>query len=318
MYTNNRSSIVDPILYKLEQERLTVLSKNRRDINYGLLFMIGSSFVLNLLWARSFVFRTADFGIIQMIVVLAILTYIIIIYLRRKRLTAFKRTTKTKILNKLLQSVDSQLTYHPKRNISGNEFEASGIFHEISSRYNCEGVLEGQQGNITFRLAEVKAQESYGKHNYNTFFYGPFIVIELAKYFSGKTYVLPTSNPETFFNWTSCKTWDSDHEGEELKFNDSRFSRAFRAISNDPNGANILSEKFRSEIQKIGHEVYASFSGNNIYLAVNSRREFLAINPNVSLLKANVIKDLKKEIELLVGIVDSLATKNTPGITEPY
>ena len=222
---------------------------------------------------------------------------------------------KDKIIQPMIEAIDDNLNYSPVGYISEHHFKRSRIFKHRIDRYSGNDYVSGAIDGIKIQFsdvhAEYKTKDSKGRTSWHTIFNGLFISSEFNKHFKGKTIILPDT-AEKMFGSLIGKWLQSRNVTRELliKMDDPAFEKTFVVYgTNQIESRYILTHSMMKRLlefkKRSGEDVFISFTGKNIHIAVAGGDRF---EPTVfrSLLSYKQAMAYISTLKLGIGIVEDL------------
>ncbi|MFK8100975.1 MAG: DUF3137 domain-containing protein [Saprospiraceae bacterium] len=229
------------------------------------------------------------------------------------RIQQFRATFKPHVVNLLLDFIDDSLNfgtlkYDAKRFIPKPIFLASQIFATDAPFYLGEDYIEGKIGELDFELCELNVKEySKVRSRLNYVFRGILLHATFKKPMKGAILILPRkfrqylSRTIRLFNRLGGKSVDHIHN--------TAFEEIFMTYATpDSDYMNLLSEDMQESIldfrDRTGKEIYVSFKGNEIYIAVTEPKDILEPFIFKSNISFALIREFFEEIQLLLTIIE--------------
>jgi len=223
---------------------------------------------------------------------------------------------KNKIIEPLIHSIDSNLSYLSEMHISQEQFNKSELFTKLPDKINGNDYVSGEIDGVKIEFSDLHAQirhkNSKGNESWETMFKGLFIVSEFNKNFKGKTVILPDTAQSTFGdligNWLQSNNFGRD---ELVKMDNIEFEKEFVVYSTDQIEARyILSHSLMKRLlifkQKSQYPVYISFIGESIYMAIYYSKDLFEPSVFRSLLNYKIAMEYVKTLHLTITIVEEL------------
>lgn len=223
---------------------------------------------------------------------------------------------KDKIIKKLVEFADESLKYNPQGRVSLDEYYQSEIFKNHVDRCNGDDLVYGTMDKTDIRFSELhteyRSTDSKGKSQYHTIFRGLFFIGDFNKHFNGKTFVLPDFAEKTFgkFFGNFFQSMNKGR-GELIKLEDPEFEKQFVVYGDDQVEARyILSTSLMRRIldykNKHDKNIFISFSGSKIYVAISYAKALFEPKIHTTLLDFNLIKSYFDDLNLALGLVEDL------------
>jgi hypothetical protein len=257
-----RDSLTE-ILNPLEQERKKIAVT-------GLLtyFFIGATIILLIITVSQ---HSEWTGIAAFICLLLMIVLLVRFYYKRKD---YVRGFKEKIIRRIIEFIDTSLSYKPGMCINRNDYENSGLFLKTPDRYQGDDYIEGKRDKTFFCFSELHTEYKVntGKSSYwETIFRGIFFIADFNKKISNRTYVWSSENPQLNFFTKTFSSFSRNLEKVTLESND--FDKEFIVYGSDQVEARyILTPSFMERMMKLretmGSGISFSFVDTNINVAV--------------------------------------------------
>jgi len=291
-------------LMALEQKRLKIV---RKLISVGItpLCVIGI--------AVFYLLRTpySDPIIIIVAIVLSVMiTVFAYSYLSKDYISEFKIL----IIDRIVHFVDKDLHYDRKEYIPKSTFMLSQLFKTKPNRYKGDDLVTGKIGETKVEFCELNAKHKSGSgknSSTRTVFKGLFFIGDFNKHFNCQVVVLPDT-AEKFLGRIGQKLQSMNFARDDLiKLDDPEFERHFVVYSNDQVGARyVLSPSLMKRIvdfkKKTGQDIYLSFVGSKVFVAISFIRGLFEPKVFGTLLDFEPIREYFEDLQLAVGIVDDL------------
>lgn len=222
---------------------------------------------------------------------------------------------KLNVIKPLIHAIDNSLLYSSTTHVSDYLFEHSNLFSK-PDRLSGNDYVKGKIDNINIQFSDIHAQKrhknSRGKESWSTLFQGLFLVADFNKHFYGETVVLPDTAQNSFGSlighWLQSNNISRD---ELVKMDDTEFEKEFVVYSSDQVEAryilsNALMKKLLFFKEKSKHDIYISFIGANIYMAISYEKDLFEPSIFSSLLEYKVAMEYIKTLHLAISVVKEL------------
>lgn len=228
--------------------------------------------------------------------------------------SSYVRDFKNQIVGPIVRYVSPNLSYRPESGISERQFQSSGIFHKRIDRYSCEDLVLGPVDKTRIAFCELHAEYKTrsGKNtHWHTIFKGLFFVADFNKHFHGRTYVLPDTAERLFGRLGQKLQGFGKSHGELVKLEDPVFERAFAVYSSDQVEARyILSPALMHRMlelrRKAGNNVYFSFCGGSVNIAIASDKDRFEPKLFSTVLDIDLAREFVGDLQSAIGVVDEL------------
>jgi hypothetical protein len=298
-----------PLLERFEVDRRAALAKG---LTASGATLVAGALVASLLFLL--LKGAADFPIFAFFVSLVVAGFV-----WSKATRDYVGRFKDQVMRRVIQLIDPDLDYQPFGAIAHRDYDESGLFQHRVDRYSGEDLVSGKIGATALRFSEVHSEyktestDSKGRRRttWHTIFRGLFFVADFNKHFKGRTVVLPDSLEGLFGGLAAMLQKMNFGRDQLVSLEDPEFEKAFVVYGTDQVEARyILSNSLMRRIldfrRKMGEEVYLSFVGTNVYVAVKSTRNRFEPRIFRSLLEAEFSGALIEEVRMAVGIVEDL------------
>jgi len=232
----------------------------------------------------------------------------------------FRETFKPNVINLVLDFMDNDvnygtLKYDEKKSISKKEFMGSHIFGSTADQYHGEDYIEGQLGEMPFKMCELNVREySKVRTRLNYVFRGVFMHATLNLKLSGKVLVLPREFRQyltrSIKNFNKMGGRSIDHQMSNQNFRETFLSYATK----DAPYRSLLSPEMQEAIvdyaDRTEKDIYVSILGKEIYIAVTNEKDILEpliFQSNVSF---ELIREFFEDIQMMIGIIAEFDEKN--------
>jgi hypothetical protein len=296
---------IHPELMRMEQKR------------HQLLLFLGISFLilLTILFLQVYI----KILVITLALMIPLVIYISFIF---NELETFKSTFKPRVVSLLLDFIDNDVTfktdlkYIEKGSISRDTFTASRLFNTAAPDFVGEDYITGEMGELEFEMSELSVKEfSPVRNRLDDVFRGVFLHARFThdvQPSDGEILVLPRhrkpflSKTIKAFTVKYGKIYEpqNPHFRDEFVVYKTENANIRGFLSNDMQNA-IL--RYR---QKEGKDIYMSFIGNNIYIAVTQEKDLLEPILWQSNVSFDLIKEFYEDITLILSIIIDIDANN--------
>lgn len=222
----------------------------------------------------------------------------------------FKFEFKQEIISKLITTYNPSLEYRPQDRISDAVFIGSKMFSRKPHDIVGEDMIVGKYGDTDFKMSELRATyettDSDGDSTTNEIFKGIFLVADFHKYFHSETIIIPETG------WKAVGLNKKKYKGAALiEMEDPIFEKRFRVFTtNDQDARYILSPSMMERICKLQNkfrdDIWISFRGDSMNIAINTSRDFFEHDLNTPLNDKSLVHHHISELKTLLGIIDDL------------
>ncbi len=226
----------------------------------------------------------------------------------------FISTFKPQIVNLILDFIDDgvnygTLKYEANKFISRGTFNKSRIFMSPAVQFVGEDYISGKLGELDFEMSELNVREySRARSRLNYVFRGVFLHSTFTRPLRGSILILPRkfrqylSRTIKEFVRTGGYEVDSGLENELFTLNFMTYATPDAFVSG------VLSPEMQKGIVeyklKSGKEIYISFIGQEIYVAITEPKDILEPFIFQSNISFDLVKDFFEDIDMLLSIVE--------------
>jgi hypothetical protein len=296
---------IHPELMRMERRR------------HQLLMILGWSFLV--LLAVIFLQIYINILYITLLLLLPLMWYIYYIF---NEWESFRTTFKPRVVTLLLDFIDNDVTYNvplkyvESGSIPRETFTASRLFNTAAPDYMGEDYITGEMGELEFEMSELSVKEfSPVRNRLDDVFRGVFLHARFHRDVQspeGEILVMPRHRRP--FLSKSIKAF-TVKGGRQFDAKSPRFAEEFVAYATpDANVRGFLSEEMQTAIfdykQREGKEIYMSFIGNDIYIAVTQEKDLLEPALWQSNVSFELIKEYYDDLTLLLSIIIHIDANN--------
>lgn len=230
----------------------------------------------------------------------------------------FRDSFKQQIVGEVVRFFSPELDYDPKNCVRRPHFEAGRIFRDRIDRYHGEDRVAGRLGQTDFEFSELHVEYKTTSSNKNgsqtswhTIFRGLYFIADFNKDFHGHTVVLPDSLQRAFGFLGQSLQQLNFMRGELIKLEDPAFEKAFVVYGDDQvEDRYILTPAMMERMvelqRKIGGQVYFSFTGSQVHVAISSMKNHFEPRLFKTLLNVGAITEYYYDLHLVTGIIKDL------------
>lgn len=193
----------------------------------------------------------------------------------------FRPRYKNELVREVITDIDPDLRYFPDVGMSREEFNQLRLFGE-SNRFSSEDLIEGNRGEIAFRISDVHARKrtNHGKKNSErTLFKGEAFVFTFKRPFKSPLYIAPDfmeRNLGSFGKWIQNNA--SFDQAEVVRLDSPEFERYYKVMSSDPIHARyVLTPRFMEKLVALAQDndgkVYIECVWDKMYVLLYNRRD---------------------------------------------
>jgi len=226
---------------------------------------------------------------------------------------------KSSIIQRIVRFVDENLRYLSSACVSESDFKASRIFRHRIDRYRGDDLVQGRSGKTDVKFSEVHAEyktetrDSKGNRRtqWHTIFKGLFYIADFNKHIRGETVVLPDTAERLFGRLGRKLQSLNKPRGQLISLEDPEFEKAFAVYGDDQiQSRYILSTSLMKRImefkKKTRRDVFLSFLGSSVYIAVSFQKDLFEPRIFKTLLDFEVVQEYFEDLTLAYGIVEDL------------
>ena len=234
----------------------------------------------------------------------------------------FRATFKPKVVSLLLDFIDNDVTYNvplkymEKGSISPEVFKESRLFNSAAPDYVGEDYIKGEMGELDFELSELSVKEfSPVRNRLDDVFRGVLLHARYRREVQpqgGEILVLPRKERQFLAKTIKSFTANGGRQFDRLTAN---FMNTFIVYATTfANTRGFLSVEMQEAIlnyrQKESKEVYISFIGNDIYIAVAQEKDLLEPALWQSNVSFDLIREYYEDLTLLLSIILDIDANN--------
>lgn len=227
---------------------------------------------------------------------------------------------KTRVIEQIVRFINPNFTYISHKFIPPNMFVDSKLFTDLPTKYKGDDYVFGDLGTTKIAFSEVhaKRKEKKGekKSELKNIFDGIFFVAMTNQKFTG-TIILPKNQP-----FEPEKLGLTSQQYEEVLHPDPEFNTYFKVYTASKQDARESFDVYREVFEDLvsyqkthKDEIYVSFIGSNIYVAISHKKELFEPRLYTSLLDFKIIQeyyDVMYEPMVIfekIGMVDTNMSK---------
>ncbi|MCX5705507.1 MAG: DUF3137 domain-containing protein [Candidatus Omnitrophica bacterium] len=226
---------------------------------------------------------------------------------------------KDKVIRSIVAFIDPSLNYRSDGFIPMDTFMSSEIFKVYPDRYNGDDFVSGIVGKTQVTFSELHAEyktettdkDGHRQEYWHTIFKGLLVIADFNKNFEGKTVVLPDTAERLFGGFGKMlQSWNL-MRGQLIQLEDPEFEKLFAVYGdNQVEARYILSTSLMKRIvdfkNKSGKQIYLSFVGSRIYVAISYSKSLFEPRVFKTLLDIRPAQEYFTDLELALGVVDDL------------
>jgi len=239
-------------------------------------------------------------------------------FLYRFLISDYVHQFKVSVISKIVAFIDPSLEYWPKGTVGPGRFVSSCIFNRVPDRLRGDDHVKGRIGTTSIEFSELHAEyktESYSsrgrRRHWHTIFKGLFFIADFNKAFYGITVVLPDTAEKLFGGAGTFFQSLEKSRGELIKLEDPEFEKLFVVYGSDQiESRYILSTSLMERIvnfrKKTGRQIYLSFVGSQVFVAVSYRKALFEPKVFSTITEFKCAEEYFDDLHLAIGIVDDL------------
>lgn len=202
-----------------------------------------------------------------------------------------------------------KMTYDAKKYIPLETFMASRIFGATPAFYEGEDYIEGRVDEVEFELSELNVKEfSRVRNRLNYVFQGVFLHAELKQPLNGTVVILPRkfrqylTRTMKYLNLSSAA--DMDGFIKNQAFREMFLTYATINVKIGEILPDYLQEVFVDYVKRTEKQVYVSFRGKHIFIAITNPKDILEPHLFQSNVSFDLIKEFFEDIQTVVSLVE--------------
>lgn len=226
----------------------------------------------------------------------------------------FISTFKPQVVNLILDFIDDgvnygTLKYDPDRSIPKSTFMKSRIFLNNPRQYVGEDYISGKLGELDFEMCELNVREfSRTRNRLNYVFRGVFLHSTFTQPIRGSILILPQKFRQYLSRTIKEFVRKGGYEIEDDLDNELFKANFMTYATPDASVSGLLSPQMQKGIVeyklKSGKEIYVSFIGREIYIAITEPKDILEPYIFQSNISYDLVKDFFEDIYMLLSIVE--------------
>lgn len=214
----------------------------------------------------------------------------------KKNLT---QSFKLNLITPLLAKLKPEIAYEPNSFILEDSFNSSNLFSR-PDRYKGEDLFHGKHEKTSFSFSEIHAEKEHKSKNsksYTTIFRGVFMVADFNKHIKNETYVF-TSGGKWFSKFKRVRLENPEFEDNFKVYSDNEIEARYILTPS-------LMEKIIGLEREFNAQLYISFIGCNVYIALKNNENFF--EPDMTKeVTSEMVSDIVAEIDACIEIIDEL------------
>ena len=256
--------------------------------------------------------------VLLLTLVLAIPIGIYLLYLLY-RVRQFRLDFKPKIMRLVLDFIDDSpnvgtLAYDAKRKVDLAHFERSMLFESKADQYAGEDFINGDVNNVPFELSELRVREySRVRERLNYVFAGVFFHARFPDAAKGAVVLLPRKF-EQYLTRPLKALYRQRFVPADIYITNEAFRAYYLAYTVSKSRTNrILTPELQDTIidyqQRTGADIYLSFVGSHLYVAVTEHKDLLEPHLWQSNVSFELVREFYQEIRTLLDILEAIALR---------
>jgi Protein of unknown function (DUF3137) len=296
---------IHPELMRMERQRHKLLS------------VIGFSFfsILAIIIVQFYL----HIWVLSLVLVIPIMLYLTYVF---NKWEDFRATFKPRVVTLLLDFIDNDVTYNvplkysEKGSIPPSVFRSSRLFNSSAPDYVGEDYISGEMGELDIEMSELAVKEiSNVRNRLDDVFRGVFLHARFRRPVQqsrGEILVIP--RVERQYLMRSIKTFTANGS-RQFDHATKAFNEVFIVYANsEANTRGFLSDDMQAKIleyrRRERNEVYLSFIGNDIYVAVKQEKDLLEPALWQSNISFELIREYYEDLTLMLSIILDIDANN--------
>ena len=255
-------------------------------------------------------------GVLLLTLVLAIPIGIYLLYLIY-RVRKFRLDFKPKVMRLVLDFIDDSpnvgtLAYAANRKVDQSLFERSMLFESKADQYVGEDYINGSINNVPFELSELRVREySRVRERLNYVFAGVFFHAQFPKATKGAVVLLPRKF-EQYLTRPLKALYRQRFVPADIYISNEDFRDYYLAYTVTKSRTNrILTPELQDQIiayqQRTGADIYLSFVGSHLYVAVTEHKDLLEPSLWQSNVSFELVREFYYEVRTLLDILEAVS-----------
>jgi hypothetical protein len=257
--------------------------------------------------------------VLTLVLIIPIMLYLTYVF---NEWETFRNTFKPRVVSLLLDFIDNDVTYNvplkyvEKGAIPPSVFEASRLFNTSAPDYFGEDYITGEMGELDIEMSELAVKEvSSVRNRLDDVFRGVFLHARFRRDVqlrTGEILVLPRTERQYLMKTIKAFTAKG---GRQIDGAIKDFNEKFIVYANqDANLKGFLSDDMQAKIlayrRREHNEVYMSFIGNDIYIAVKQEKDLLEPALWQSNISFELIREFYEDLTLMLSIILDVDANN--------
>jgi len=244
-----------------------------------------------------------------------LLGVIVCAFLYRWLIKEYVAAFKNDIIERIIRLVDPNLKYSKFGYIPRYSFTGSKLFLKNPDEYDGDDHVTGKIGETSLEFSEINARyvtyNSKGGRQEHTIFKGLFLTADFNKHFKSTTVILPDTAEKLFGHMGAFFQSKNVSRGQLVKLEDPEFERHFVVYGQDQIEARyVLSTSLMKRItdfkKKSGRNVFMSFVGSKIYVAISYARNLFEPRVFKTVLDFAPIQQYFEDLKLAIDVIEDL------------
>lgn len=254
--------------------------------------------------------------VLLLTLVLAIPLGIYLLYLLY-RVRKYRLDFKPKVMRLVLDFIDDSpnvgtLAYDARRQVPLELFERSMLFESKADQYAGEDYINGSINNVPFELSELRVREySRVRERLNYVFAGVFFHAQFPEAAKGAVVLLPRKF-EQYLSRPLKALYRKRFVPADVYISNEDFREYFMAYTVTSSRTDkLLTDELQATIidyqQRTGADIYLSFVGSHLYVAVTEHKDLLEPNLWQSNVSFELVREFYYEIRTLLDILEAVS-----------
>ena len=220
------------------------------------------------------------------------------------------KTYKGLVVNRVVKSLGSGLTYSQESSLSRDDFNSMDLFVDAPDSFTSEDEVGGKKENVSYSIHEIRATKREGKHT-KVVFAGLMIRLDFNKNFRGHTIVVPDRESRALSTFARDLLDFTAHEKmAAVNLENPDFERLFSVYSTDDQEARYLLTPKLMELALEANamqenQIRHAFVKNSLYVAIPSKENRFEAGLNDKVTPESAVGDLVEVINLTERLVDT-------------
>ncbi|MFT6357620.1 MAG: hypothetical protein ACJAYJ_001835 [Saprospiraceae bacterium] len=238
----------------------------------------------------------------------------IYMYMLWRQVKKFRTDFKPKVVNLILDFMKESInfrsmSYDPHRYIPMQMFMDSKLFGVKPAVYEGEDYIEGRVDEVKFQLSELNVKEfSRVRNRLNYVFRGVFLHAELKTPLNGTVIMLPREFRQFLIRTIKyinlINVADMDGFIKNTAFRELFLTYASINVKIGEVLPDYMQKVFADYVMRTGKQIYVSFEGKNLYIAITNPKDMLEPHIFQSNVSFDLIREFFDDIHTIVNLVE--------------